>query len=142
MQFVLALFASLLRAGNLVALLGGLHRKAVGRLRLDGRRRDLLLQLGAAAGRARRRRRRRPHDELEVFAAAFADVFEDRHYFALPLNPSASSRTLKAEPRPTMYRVFLSGPAKAMFCPCNDRGIVPSRSPFGLKTCTPPSETT
>ena len=31
---------------------------------------------------------------------------------------------MKAAPRPTMYKVFLSAPAKAMFWPCSDSGMV------------------
>ena len=44
---------------------------------------------------------------------------------------------MNAEPRPTMYSVFLSLPANAMFCGARDSGIVPRCAPFTSNTSTP-----
>ena len=60
------------------------------------------------------------------------------HYLARPPNPATSIWTLNAAPLPTMYSVFLSGPANAIFCAPREVGIVPRYLPSGLNTCTPP----
>jgi uncharacterized protein (DUF433 family) len=58
-----------------------------------------------------------------------------RYYFPPRfLIPCASIWTLKTVPPPTMYNVFMSGPAKARFCGLLDGVMEPKYAPCGVKT--------
>ena len=50
------------------------------------------------------------------------------------LIPCASIWTLKTVPPPTIYSVFISGPAKARFCGLLDGVMEPKYAPCGVKT--------
>src|ERR1051325_1227831 len=65
-------------------------------------------------------------------------VERQRLHFARPCTPCASMATFHTAPPPTIYNVFLSGPAKATACAPSGVGIVPRCSPFGLNTLPPP----
>ena len=50
------------------------------------------------------------------------------------LIPCASISTLNTVPPPTIYSVFISGPAKARFCGLLDGVMDPNYPPFEVKT--------